>query len=103
MKVGPALKVNGEFVPNPFVITARWVDNGQIVYGEVKTGAEKAAAKETLARGEVDLTLLDQAVEKMIFALAMTPPSCLTRTVESRRERKLGPGDRHQETSRERL
>src|SRR5260370_43214 len=61
MKVVPALKVKGEFVPNPFVITDRWVDNGQIVYGELKTGAEKAAAKETLARGEVDLTLLDQA------------------------------------------
>ena len=34
-KVVPALKVDGEFVPNPMAITDRWVDEmGQIVYGE---------------------------------------------------------------------
>ena len=99
-KVVPALKIDGQFVPNPFVITDRWVDSGQIVYGELKTGAEKAAAKETLARGEVDLKLLDEAVDKMIFALAMTMPSCLTRTIESIRKHKLEHWDRNKETSR---
>jgi len=100
-KVVPALKVDGQFVPNPFVITDQWVGaNGQIVYGDFKTGEQKAAAKEMLARGEVDLTLLDLAVDKMIFSLAMTMPSCLTRTIESIRKHKLEHWDRNKETSR---
>jgi len=100
-KVVPALKLDGQFVPNPFVITDRWVDtHGQIVYGEFRTGEQKSAAKEMLSRGQVDLTLLDQAVDKMIYSLAMTMPSCLTRTIESIRKHKLDHWDRNKETSR---
>ena len=99
-KVVPALNVDGQFVANPFVVTDRWVDNGQIVYGEFKTGEEKARAKELVSRGEIDLTLLDQAVDKMVFALAMTMPSCLTRTIESIRKHKLEHWDRNKESSR---
>jgi 6-oxo-cyclohex-1-ene-carbonyl-CoA hydrolase len=53
-----------------------------------------------LSRGQADLTLLDQAVDKMIFSLAMTMPSCLTRTIESIRKHKLDHWDRNKETSR---
>jgi len=100
-KVVPALKVDGKFIPNPLVHTDRWIDgNGQLVYGEFKTGEEKAAAKATLARGEMDLTLLDQAVDAFVFSLAMTMPSCLTRTIESIRKHKLEHWDRNKESSR---
>src|ERR1035437_6455373 len=100
-KVVPALKVDGKFIPNPLVHTDRWIDgNGQIVYGEFKSGDEKAAAKERLARGEVDLTLLDLAVDSFLFSLAMTMPSCLTRTIESVRKHKLEHWDRNKESSR---
>lgn len=100
-KVVPALKLDGQFVPNPFVITDRWVDtNGQIVYGDFKTGEQKSAAKDMLSRGQMDLALLDQAVDKMIYSLAMTMPSCLTRTIESIRKHKLDHWDRNKETSR---
>jgi 6-oxo-cyclohex-1-ene-carbonyl-CoA hydrolase len=34
----PALRVDGAFVPNPLVVTDRWVDEGRIVYGEMKKG-----------------------------------------------------------------
>src|SRR5512138_1821519 len=37
--VVPALKVDGQFVPSPFVVTDRWLDDGRIVFGEMKTGA----------------------------------------------------------------
>ena len=47
----PALGVDGRFVPNPLVVTDRWLDDGQIVYGELKTGAEREPAKALLARG----------------------------------------------------
>ena len=39
----PTLKSNGAFVPNPLVVTDRWLDDmGRIVYGTWKTGAAKA-------------------------------------------------------------
>src|SRR3990170_1012693 len=74
-KVVPALKVDGRFVVNPLVITDRWIDDrGQIVYGELHEGPQRTAGKELLARGEVDLSLLDREVDAMVLALATTMP-----------------------------
>ena len=99
--VVPALKVDGEFVPNPRAIVDRWVDDrGNIVYGEFKSGEAMAAAKETLARGEVDLSLLDREVDRMAYSLAMTMPGCLTKTLESVRKHKLAHWDRNRESNR---
>jgi len=99
-KVVPALKVDGQFVANPLVITDRWVDGGQVVYGEFKTGDDRKAAKETLAAGEVDLSLLDREVDALLFKLANTMPGCLTKTIESVRKHKLAHWDRNKESNR---
>src|SRR5512134_4200444 len=62
----PALKVDGRFVPNPLVITDRYLDDrGRIVHGERKEGAEMKKAKEIMASGSVDLSLLDAKVEEL--------------------------------------
>ncbi len=93
-RVVPALKVDGRFVPNPLVVTDRWLDEGQIVHGEFKAGAEREAGKQLLARGEVDLSLLDQAVEALVYKLANTFPGCLSKTHRERAQaqaRALGP------------
>jgi 6-oxo-cyclohex-1-ene-carbonyl-CoA hydrolase len=80
-KIVPALKVNGDFVPNPLVHTDRWVDQmGNIVYGEKKSGGELANAKQMLKDGEVDLSLLDEACEQLVWSLANTMPGCLAKT-----------------------
>ncbi len=100
-RIVPALKVEGEFVPNPLVITDRWVDDrGQIVYGERKRGAARDEAKKLLARGEIDLTLLDREIDSLVFSLSMTMPGCLTKTIESVRKHKLAQWDRNRETNR---
>ncbi|MFH1919970.1 MAG: 6-oxocyclohex-1-ene-1-carbonyl-CoA hydratase [Planctomycetota bacterium] len=100
-RVVPALKVDGEFVPNPLVITDRWIDErGQIVYGQFRQGDERAAGKELLSRGEVDLSLLDREVSKLVYSLAMTMPGCLTKTIESVRKHKLEHWDRNKESNR---
>jgi 6-oxo-cyclohex-1-ene-carbonyl-CoA hydrolase len=100
-KVVPALRVDGEWVPNPMVVTDRWVgDHGQIAYGEFKTGAAKAEAKAILSRGQVDLSGLDEAVDRFVYSLAMTMPGCLTKTLESCRKHKLEHWDRNKETNR---
>jgi len=99
-RVVPALQVDGQFVPNPLVITDRWIDAGQMVYGEFKTGADRDAGKAVLARGAVDLTLLDREVDQLIFKVANTMPGCLTKTLESVRKHKLEHWDRNRESNR---
>ncbi len=100
-KIVPALKVDGAFVPNPFAITDRWIDDqGQIVYGEFKKGEERAAGKELMSGGEVDLSPLGRAVDAMIYSLAMTVPGCLTKTIESVRKHKLDHWNKNKESNR---
>jgi 6-oxo-cyclohex-1-ene-carbonyl-CoA hydrolase len=100
-RVVPALKLEGEFVANPLVVTDRWLDeHGRIVHGERRQGADLAQAKERLARGTVDLSLLDREVAALVFSLARTMPGCLTKTIESVRKHKLEHWDRNCETNR---
>jgi len=97
----PALQLDGRFVPNPLVVTERWTDEfGRVVHGEFKSGAEREQAKQVLARGVIDLTLLDQAVAELVWKLANTMPGCLTKTIESVRKHKLEHWDRNKESNR---
>jgi 6-oxo-cyclohex-1-ene-carbonyl-CoA hydrolase len=82
------------------VITDRYVEGGRIVYGEPREGDELARAKELLQRGTVDLSALDEAVERLTAKLALTMPDCLSKTVESVRKHKLEHWDRNRETNR---
>jgi 6-oxo-cyclohex-1-ene-carbonyl-CoA hydrolase len=73
---------------------------GRIVHGEFLQGADRKAAKERMARGEVDLTLLDVAVDRLVTKLAQTMPGCLTKTIESVRKHKLQHWDKNRESNR---
>ncbi len=100
-EIVPALKVEGRFVPNPTVITDRMFDEfGRLVYGEFKSGEELAAGKALLKSGEVDLSLLDEAVERLCTKLLMTFPDCMTKTLEELRKPKLDAWNRNKENSR---
>jgi 6-oxo-cyclohex-1-ene-carbonyl-CoA hydrolase len=100
-RVVPALRVDGRLVPNPLVVVDRWLDDeGRIVHGEPKEGAARAAGKELLARGEVDLSALDREVDALVLSLANTMPGCLSKTVESVRKHKLEHWDRNRESNR---
>lgn len=100
-KVVPALKVGDRFVPNPLVVTDRWLsDEGQIVYGEFKHGPEREQGKKILGEGSMDLSLLDREVESLVYRLAMTMPGCLTKTIESVRKHKLEHWDKNKESNR---
>jgi 6-oxo-cyclohex-1-ene-carbonyl-CoA hydrolase len=98
--VVPALKKNGAFAPNPLVITDRWLEDGRIVYGELKSGPEREAARKEIAAAEIDLSRLDAEVDALVFKLANTFPGCLSKTIESVRKHKLEHWDRNKETSR---
>jgi 6-oxo-cyclohex-1-ene-carbonyl-CoA hydrolase len=100
-EIVPALRVDGSWIANPLVITDRVIDSfGRVVIGELKTGAEREAAKALLARGTVDLTMLDAAVDDLATKLLYTMPDCLTKTIESVRKHKLEHWDRNRETNR---
>ena len=98
--VVPVLTVDGRFVPNPTVVTDRFLDGGRIVYGDPKTGDELTAGKELVARGAIDLAPLDAAVDRMVTDLLMTMPNCTQKTIESLRKHKLVHWDKNRETNR---
>jgi 6-oxo-cyclohex-1-ene-carbonyl-CoA hydrolase len=102
MDLVPALKVDGKFVPNPLVVTDRYLDEfGRIIHGESKTGAELAAGKELLKKGTVDLSLLDAKVEEVCAKILMTFPDCFTKTIQELRKPKLNAWNANKENSRD--
>ena len=101
MDVAPALKIDGEYVANPLVVTDRFADEwGRIVFGEPKTGDELAEGKKVMERGEIDLGLLDERVEELCAKLLMTFPDCTTKTIEELRKPKLKAWNDNKENSR---
>ena len=97
----PVLKVDGEFVPNPLVITDRYLDKwGKIVHGKMKEGDDLAAGKAVLKSGATDFSLLDAGVEALVTKILYTMPDCTIKTVESMRKKKLEHWDQNKETNR---
>jgi 6-oxo-cyclohex-1-ene-carbonyl-CoA hydrolase len=99
--IAPALKVDGRFIANPLVETQRFADEyGRIVFGDYKGGDAGREAKALLARGTVDLSLLDAKVEALCANLLLTFPDCTTKTLEQLRKPKLEAWNRNKEDHR---
>jgi 6-oxo-cyclohex-1-ene-carbonyl-CoA hydrolase len=100
-QIVPVTRVKGEFIANPLVVTDRILDDyGRIALGEFKTGEAKRRGQELLGSAQIDLSLLDEAVEQICTKLLHTMPDCLTKTIESLRKHKLEHWDRNRETNR---
>jgi len=100
--VVPALKVDGRFVPNPLVETQRMVDDyGRMVYGDFKTGDAAKQGKAVLAKGAVDLSLLDAKVEELCAKILLTFPECTLKTIEELRKPKLAAWNANKEDARD--
>ena len=100
-EIVPALKLDGEFVPNPLVVTDRFLDEfGRIVHGEFRTGDEFKKGRELIKQGEIDLSLLDQKVDELCGKLMLTFPECMTKSLEELRKPKLNAWNRNKEGSR---
>ena len=101
-EVVPVLKVDGEWIPNPMVVTDRVVGPfGTLVFGNYKTGSERDEAKAVLGRAETDLSRLDEATEALCTKLLMLMPDCTSKTVNSLRKHKQKHWDLNQITNRE--
>jgi 6-oxo-cyclohex-1-ene-carbonyl-CoA hydrolase len=97
----PVLRVDDDWLANPMVVTDRSLDtHGRLVMGDWKTGDDRSRAKNFLARGTIDLSRLDDAVDAMCTKLLYTMPDCLIKTIESLRKHKLEHWNRNKVTNR---
>jgi 6-oxo-cyclohex-1-ene-carbonyl-CoA hydrolase len=97
----PALKVEGRFVPNPLVETARMLDEfGRPALGKPLQGDALKTGQALMQRGTVDLSMLDEKVESLCTKLLYMFPDCTTKTLEELRKPKLETWNANKEGSR---
>ena len=87
-QVVPVIKQDGEFIRNPAVVTDRYVEDGEIVYGEFVKGEEGKKAREFLKTANIDFELLDKAVSGAIWKFTNLFPGCLIKSIDSVRAKK---------------
>lgn len=87
-KVVPVLKDGDKFIRNPQVITDKWLDNGEIVYGEWATGEQAAKARDMIRSLPQVLTLLDAEVNKILWTFTNLFPGCLMKSIAGIRQKK---------------
>jgi len=87
-KVLPVLKQGDKFIRNPQVYTDSYVKDGEIVYGEPLTGEAAKKARELVKSCEVDFTLLDNEVNKILWTFANLFEGCVMKSIIGIREKK---------------
>ena len=87
-KVVPVIKEGDKWVRNPLVITDKYVEDGEIVYGNMKTGDEAKAAKAKIKEATVSFELLDRAVDDIVWSFTNLMPGCLIKSIDGIRQKK---------------
>jgi 6-oxocyclohex-1-ene-carbonyl-CoA hydrolase len=87
-KVVPVLKQGDKFIRNPLIITDTYVKDGEIVYGEFKTGDAAKEAKAMMKELPKDLTLLDKEIDKVVWTFTNLFPGCLIKAIDGIRAKK---------------
>lgn len=89
-KCVPVLKADGKWVRNPLVVTDKYVDDGEIVYGEFKGGKDFKEARGFVKEHQpnADFELLDKEVDKMVWTFANLFPGCLIKSIDGIRQKK---------------
>jgi 6-oxo-cyclohex-1-ene-carbonyl-CoA hydrolase len=87
-KVVPVLRQGDGWLRNPTVITDRYVDDGEVVYGEMKTGDDAKAARAQIKELEVDFAQLDAAVDDLVWRFTNLFPGCLQKSIDGIRGKK---------------
>jgi 6-oxo-cyclohex-1-ene-carbonyl-CoA hydrolase len=87
-KVVPVLKQDGAFIRNPLIETETYLRDGEVVYGNIKSGDDAKAAKALMKECTTDLSGVDTEVNKIIWRLANLFPGCLQMSIDSIRAKK---------------
>jgi 6-oxo-cyclohex-1-ene-carbonyl-CoA hydrolase len=84
----PVLRENGRWVRNPSVVTETYLEDGEIVYGEFKTGDAAKKAREYIKTATVDFQLLDKEIDRILWTFTNLFPGCLIKSVDGIRMKK---------------
>ncbi len=87
-KVVKVLKQGDKFIRNPQVVTDKWLDDGEMVYGESVTGEAAQKAKELMKSCTYDTSLLDAEVNKIVWTFTNLFPHCLMKSIVGVRQKK---------------
>ena len=89
-KVVPVLKIDGQWVRNPQIVTDKYVEDGEIVYGEYKKGEALKEARALVRehQADADFELLDKEVDKIVWTFANLFPGCLAKSIDGIRMKK---------------
>jgi 6-oxo-cyclohex-1-ene-carbonyl-CoA hydrolase len=87
-KVVPVVKKDGNWLRNPLVVTDRYVEDGEVVYGEFVKGDKAKEAKAFLKDAPTHFDLLDKAVDDILWHFTNLFPHCLMKSVDGIRLKK---------------
>jgi len=87
-RVVPVIREGSTFKRNPAVITEKYVENGEIVYGEYVQGEAGKKAREEIEKAQIDFSLLDQEVNSIIWRFTNLFPGCLMKSIDGIRAKK---------------
>jgi len=87
-KCVPVIKQDGEWFRNPGVIVDRYVDDGEIVYGEFQTGQAAKDARAFVKAATTDFSKLDGEIGKILWTFTNLFPHCLQMSIDSVRQKK---------------
>ncbi|TET33554.1 MAG: 6-oxocyclohex-1-ene-1-carbonyl-CoA hydratase [Planctomycetota bacterium] len=87
-KVAPVIKDGDDWVRNPQIILDKYVDDGEIVYGEFRSGEEFKKARAFVKEAKTDFTRLDGEVNKIGWTFTNLFPGCLMKSIDSVRLKK---------------
>jgi 6-oxo-cyclohex-1-ene-carbonyl-CoA hydrolase len=86
----PVLKQDGKWLRNPLIVTDKYIEDGEIVYGEYKTGDALKEARELvkILQPNADFELLDKEVDQIIWRFTNLFPGCLIKSIDGIRQKK---------------
>ena len=84
----PVLRVGDKIVRNPGVVTDKYVEDGAVVYGDLKTGDAGRAARGVVKEGTIDLAGLDAEINQVIWRFTNLFPGCLIKSIDGIRAKK---------------
>lgn len=87
-KVVPVIKQDGKWIRNPLVITDKYIEDGEIAYGEFKSGEEYKKASDFVKEATTDFELLDKTVNEIVWTFTNLFPHCLQMSIDSIRAKK---------------
>ncbi len=87
-KCVPVIKDGDKWVRNPAIITDTYLEDGEVVYGEFKTGDAAKDARKYVQGASTNFEKLDLELNKILLTFTNLFPGCLIKSVEGIRLKK---------------